>query len=420
MVAHEANASTAPPEKRADLELRAQTISLFPQRRHGELRNASLYLFRARVLTLPRVGFTLGAGGGATRRQGFLPTVGVSGRYGTYLAFGGDGSLAHPLPFHYRLVLSTRQQTQIRVTSAQALLQARPSAPPRTSTPQPLQPDYLGALRTLATIRRPPLPENDPLLFHDILPDRNPIQLFDGFARPGLSLNEEVSTHQEALGRRRDDVYISRLPEVSLNATVPLSPAPQPLTGTDPEAFRRQLRQVRFVAFAQAGMGEFREQSRGGNSHNVQASRQRDILGLTTEPVLVGANTVILPQIELTSNFYSGRRRAYRFAQLSIAASHSFSQQNAIGLRYLQSGESGDSPFDFDHLDTTRELDIRAQTGSARRTIAALVRYDLARGGVIDYKLAVAAGLEGITPVLSYNFRNRSVGLGVEIPGVTF
>ncbi len=420
IVAHEADATTAPPEKRPDLDLRAQTISLFPQRHHGELRNASLYLFRARVLTLPRVGFTIGQGGGSNRRQGILPTVGISGRYGTYLAFGGDNSLVHAVPFHYRLVLSSRQQTQLRVTSHQAVFEQRPPAAPMTNAPQPLQPDYLGALRKLATIQKPPLPEGDPLLFHDFLPDRNPISLFEGPARASLSLNEEVSTHQEAIGRRQDNVYVSRLPEVSVSATVPLSALPSPLIAADPAAFRHQLRRVRLVAFAQAGVGEFREERRGGDAHNVQASRQRDVVGLTTQPLLVGPNTVLLPQVQLTSNFYSGQQRAYKFAQLSIAASHYFSEQSAVGVRYLQSGESGDSPFDFDHLDTTRELDIRAQTGSARRAVAALVRYDLARGGVIDYKLAVAAGLEGITPVLSYNFRNRSIGLGVEVPGLTF
>ncbi len=165
VVAHEADATTAPPQKRSDLDLRAQTISLFPQRHHGELRNASLYLFRARVLTLPRVGFALGTSGGAARRQGVLPTFGISGRYGTYLAFGGSSSLAQAVPFRYRLVVSTRQQTQIRVSSRQPLLEQRPPAALISDNPQPLHPDYLGALRTLATIRRPPLPEGDPLLF---------------------------------------------------------------------------------------------------------------------------------------------------------------------------------------------------------------------------------------------------------------
>lgn len=420
VVAHDADATTAPPQKRSDLSVRAQTISLFPQRHHGEMRNASLFLFQKRVLTVRRIGFALGTKGGASQRQGVLPTVGISGRYGTYLAFGGSRSLAPSFPLRYRLVVSTRQQTQVRITSRQTLLEQRPPDAPPTDTPQPLRPDYLGALRTLATSRRPPLPAGDPLLFHDFLPDRDPIRLFEGPARANLSLDEEVSTHQEAIGRRQDNIYVSRLPEASLSGTLPLTSAPPPLVGTDPEAFRRQLRQVRLVAFAQAGFGEYREERRGSNAANVKASRQRDVLGLTTQPLLVGSNTILLPQVQLTSNFYSGQQRAYKFAQLRLALSHDFSQTDAIGVQYLQSGESGDSPFDFDHLDTTRELDIRAQTGSSRRSVAGLVRYDLARGGVIDYKLAVAIGLEGITPILSYNFRNRSIGLGVEVQGITF
>ena len=40
--------------------------------------------------------------------------------------------------------------------------------------------------------------------------------------------------------------------------------------------------------------------------------------------------------------------------------------------------------------------------------------------GVIDYQIAVAPALRGFIPVFSYNFRTRSLGLGVEIKGITF
>ncbi len=39
---------------------------------------------------------------------------------------------------------------------------------------------------------------------------------------------------------------------------------------------------------------------------------------------------------------------------------------------------------------------------------------------VIDYQIAVAPALRGFIPVFSYNFRTRSLGLGIEVKGITF
>ncbi len=413
IVAQQAEFTTAPPNVRPDLDVRAQSLSLFPARRHGELRNASFYLFHARVLTLPRVGFSLGSGAGNSGRQGNIPTVGYSGRYGAYLAIGGGAARSGRI--RYRVVLPARQSVQARVTSEQTLFfHAAPGGPP----PVPVAAnDYLGALRKLATARRPPLPEHDPLLFHDFLPDPNPIRLFDGPPATRLSLGEELSTHIEATGRRMDNLYVSRLPEVTLNGQQPLAQTDALPRAMTAEAFRSALRQIVPVVTAQAAAGAFREQPA-----NIRAQRARLALGLSTRPLLVAPNTVILPFVQTTANAYnvSGLRSRYNYAQFGMAVNHYFSDRSAIGLQYVGSKQSGDSPFNFDVIDTSRELDGRIQVGNRRLAVAGQVRYDLTRGGVIDYKLAVAPGLAGLTPIFSYNFRNRSVGVGVAIEGITF
>lgn len=420
IIAHAAEATTAPPNTRPDFEVRAQTISLFPERRHGEMQNASLYLFRTRLLTLPHLGFTIGASAGGANRKGFLPTAGVSGQDGTYLALGGNMRLAHAVPVRYRVIFSTKQQTQVRVSSTQTLYQQAAPDAPIPPGGAPLQPDFLGAIRRLATITGPPLPENDPLLFHDFLPDRTTIALFDEPPRLKLTLAEEFATHQETLGRRLYNIYVSRLPEVSINGVLPLSGIRQLDKPITPETFRREMRRIKFVAYGQIAEGAYREERPGQSLVTVHATRQQDTLGLRTLPLLVVANTVIEPQVELTTNFYSGQRKAYRYVRFSVAANHYFTPFSAVGLLYQQSGQSGDSPFDFDVLDTTRELDGRIQVGNRRLAVAVFVRYDLARGGVLDYKIAIAPGLQGITPVFSYSFRTRSIGVGVEVKGLTY
>ena len=92
----------------------------------------------------------------------------------------------------------------------------------------------------------------------------------------------------------------------------------------------------------------------------------------------------------------------------------------AVGVQFLASSTSGDSPFNFDVLDTSRELDLRFQTGNSRLVAASRIRYDLVIGGVIDYQVALGPSLRGFIPVFSYNFRTRSIGLGLQVKGLTF
>ncbi len=420
LVATDADVFTVPPGVKADFHLHAQSITLEQTaglnsvKREGVLRNATLYLFGTRLLTVPRIGFRLGAGGGdAARRTGMLPTVGVSSRYGTYLAFG-SGLHVGRAPVQYRVLLPTRQSAEAAVTSQQTLYAPpAPAAPPaagsaRTETP-------LERLRAFATAPTPILPDGDPLRFHDFLPERNPIRLFDAPARGGLGLAEEVSSHVAASGRLRDDLYVSRLPEVTLRGDVPLTRLPAPPTYGDPEAFRAALRHLVLYAEAQETFGEYHEQPTA-----VNASRTRAQLGFSAYPLLVAPNTVFLPRVLISSSSYSGSKKAYRYDQLDVAVNHYFSDLTAVGVQFLASNTGGDSPFNFDVLDTTREIDLRLQIGRGQLITAGRVRYDLSRHGVIDYQVAVAPALNGFIPVFSYDFRTRTIGIAAEIKGVTF
>ena len=129
---------------------------------------------------------------------------------------------------------------------------------------------------------------------------------------------------------------------------------------------------------------------------------------------------MILPRISISTSSYSGSKTAYRYEQASVALNHYFSDLNAVGVQLLASTTGGESPFNFDVLDTTRELDIRLQLGNRHLVTAGRVRYDLSRRGVIDYQVAIAPRLRGFSPVFSYNFRTRSLGLGIEVEGITF
>ena len=249
--------TTVPPDQRPDYHVRAQTLTLDEKTHRGVLRNATVYLFGARLLTVPRVTFHAGTAGGAARRRVSIPVIGVSARYGTYASFG-SGLRLGPVPLQYRLLLPMRQKVELSVTSQQALYVPHVAVPDAPGPARP--PTLLERIRAFATAPRGPLPAGDPLLFHDFLPEPNPILLFDAPARGGLGLSEEVSTHVAARGRLRDDLYVSRLPEVSLSGQIPLTRVVTPLVAGDPQSFRASLRHLAFYADAQETVGAYREQ----------------------------------------------------------------------------------------------------------------------------------------------------------------
>ena len=408
--------TTVPNGGPADYYLRSQTITLDSAKHRGTLRNATLYLFGARLVTIPRLTFGLGGPGGGSRRAIAIPTIGFSSRYGTFIAFGSNTRIMR-LPFQYRLLLPTRQSVQAAVTSSQTLYTPRVhSAPPAPYTGPPT---LLGRIRAAATAPPGPLPEGDPLRFVGFLPDPNPIQLFNTPSHGGLYLGEDLSTHIASSGRLRDDLYVSRLPEINLSGDLPLTPVPKAPVYGDPQSFRANLKHLVLYAQARETFGYYQEHSSSASS-DIYARRISHQAGLATRPLLIGPNTVLLPSISITTNSYSGDKTAYRYDQINIAVNHYFSPLTAVGVQFLASSTSGDSPFNFDVLDTSRELDLRFQSGTARLVAAGRVRYDLARGGVIDYQVAIGPALRGFIPVFFYNFRTRSLGLGLQVKGLTF
>jgi len=415
IVADNGDFTTVPNGGPADYYLRARTITLDSLTHRATLRDVTVYLFRIRLVTIPRLSFGFNKGGGAGGRKLVIPTIGESSRYGTFIAFGSDTRIMR-LPVQYRLLLPTRQSVQASVTSFQTLYTPRVHSAPAAPYAGPVT--LLGRIRAAATVLPGPLPEGDPLRFQDFLPDPNPIQLFNAPSRGGLYLGEDLSVHVAASGRRRNDLYVSRLPEATLSGNLPLSPVPNAPIAGDPQSFRSALRHVVLYAQAQQTIGEYEEQS--SSPGRIRARRTYTQVGLNARPLLIAPNTVLLPTISITSSSYSGSKSAYRYDQINVAVNHYFSDLSAVGIQFLASSTSGDSPFNFDVLDTSRELDLRFQTGTSRLVVAGRIRYDLSKGGVIDYQAALGPALRGFIPVLSYNFRTRSLGLGLEVKGLTF
>ncbi|MEO7716715.1 MAG: hypothetical protein ABIY70_10960 [Capsulimonas sp.] len=415
IVATDGHLTTTPPGVSPDFEMRTSKITLTPDAHipgvtRGSAENASFYLFHNRILTLPRVRFRSGGqSGDAGPESKLTPSFGLSDRYGVFSEVRYQGVGRYPIEGY--ALLPTKQSPQVRVTTHQTLIAGHV----RPAPAQPPRRDPLAALHQFEQNASPPLPYGDPLLFHDFLPEGASIHPFDSPWGGGLFLSEELAAHLSASGRRRDDLYVSRLPELRLDGSIPLVPVRSAPPPGDPVAFRQFLRRPVFYASAGLTTGEYHEQPT-----DIHGRRDRVQVGLYTRPWMLGKDTLFLPSIQNTYNHYDKSKSLYQYTQTNLAIVHYFTDRTALSFEYRTSKVTGDSPFNFDALDTSRELITRAQLGNHNFAVSGLVRYDLERNDVLDYRVTVAPTLHGFIPTFTYNFRDRSLNVNFEVEGITF
>ncbi len=403
-----AGLTTTPAGVSPGYEVRAERILLDPVKRSGTAYNAAIYLLGARVLTVHRIRFTLQPSNAGGARRSIIPIFGISKRYGAFTSF------EEPLgPANIYALLPVRQSPQIRATTRQHLIVPRAVRSVAEAVPDPQ--DYVAMIRRYTAIPRPTLPDGDPLTFHSFLPESDPIRLFATRSRGGLDLSEELSSHIASSGNERDDLYVTRLPEIRLSGDAPVTRVlARPNTG-DPTAFREYLRHPTIYVGASSSFGQYYEEPT-----KIRHSRSHYDMGAWSSPLYVLRNTVVVPQIEYSANHYGGSTADYRYWQASVLATHFFTDRAAAGVQYLLSSVSGRSPFNFDVLDTAHEIDGRLQLGDHHFVVAGLIKYDIDRDRVFDYKLTVAPNIHGLVPEFDYDFRSRSIETGLQIEGLSF
>lgn len=412
IVAEHGSITTAPPGSSPDLELRAKTITLYPDRNLVIARQGYVYLFHVPVFRTSYVSYHLHTNKAGVGGTGINPIAGQSSRYGAFV--GIDVQQQTPMDLHYGGLLPTRKSPQLYFYATESLLASKKKVAPPAAAPAVRQ-SPLEAIHQFASTARGPLHYGDPLLFHEFLRDINPIQLLNQSPPHALYVNEAATYSMPASGNRRNDLYVSRLPEAGVHVSIPLtSPGPPPADG-DYAAFRTHLRRFVPVGHADMTYGSIQEQPTGVDRDRFSAD-----LKLDTEPYLIARNTVIVPSVTFTGNRYSKTNQPYHYEQLGIAVNHYFSDRTALGVQLLASDVHGTSPFNFDVLDTSREIDTRIQIGNHAFAISGLMRYDLVRDSLFDYKIAIAPSLPGLIPVIGYDFQSRSISLDVQVEGVTF
>ncbi|MGO8672939.1 MAG: hypothetical protein ACLQVD_16455, partial [Capsulimonadaceae bacterium] len=285
----------------------------------------------------------------------------------------------------------------------------------QSTTRQPVSPPgFLVALRKFAAPETV-LPENDPLLFHQFMPVGLTITPLAPRGVGGILTSEEVSFNMLSSGRDQTNLFVSRLPELHLSGAVPLGRVRAAPNDGDPRHYRQYLRQIVLYAGASADAGKYVELPA-----DIRHDREQYAAWLNTAPILIGQNTVIAPGVLTNVNRYDNfKSDGYHYNQATLSLMHYFTNRSAFGVDYMWSQVSGNSPFNFDVLDSSQEIDTRLQIGNRHIAVGGLVRYDAVLDRVIDYKITLAPGVGGLIPILTYDYQNKNTSLGLAIEGVT-
>ena len=120
-----------------------------------------------------------------------------------------------------------------------------------------------------------------------------------------------------------------------------------------------------------------------------------------------------------TGAVYS-KGESYTDTLLTLGAGRRFSPALQADLQYLHHLEGGRTPFQFDSVDLARELRPRVDWQMSRDwRLVSLGRYDAEEGRLRDYRLELSKRVHCLTWTAFYNFVGASLGLRVDLNGLT-
>ncbi len=408
----DANFTTCPDTGKPEYHVYADRIRYNLLQRRAQVRNASLYVGTTRVIKVNDIGFKADRGTDQNdRNQAFKQSIGYDGHRGPFVNLGttvGTGIA----PVGVNLLLPVKSGVSIAATAAHVF----PLGPSNEAQSEAAGHKSLVALiRQFATLAGRPLPQGDPLLFHDFIAGDPVNTVFDQPVRPELVPYATLSYHEPIYGRVISNLSYSRLPELAASLDLPVLGNRYLPTDRDPVDVRRALRELYVFANANLSQGYYQEQPTGAKSGRIAGS-----LNFDTRPILIAPNTLFRPRVSFFEAHYSAGSSAFHYVQGDLGVDRVFSDRNLIGAEYIQTALSGHDPFVFDSVDTVSELDLRAQTGNSHQILGARVKTDLIHRHVFDYLFVAGFPQRCYIPTVTYERPSGSIGVGIEIPGVSF
>lgn len=408
-LAYGSSFSTCPPGMKQDYHIQARTLVYDEAAERLTAIGAAIYLGRTRLAYVPYLSVPLARAG---REKSFSDVVRQQFGYdrfdGAYVGVTAHLLVAR-LPISFSAILP--QRSSIEGDAYTFIPVIRPRARKSTgANPNPIE-----LVREFAQARAGLLPAGDPLLFHNFgVPSPFDRMLSQSGSSATLSIRPILGLRDRVFGKGDGDLDVSRLPEVNFLGYIPVAGHQDlPQTG-DAEDVRQALRQIALRLSLNPQFGYYHEYPDG-----VHHSRQAINASLDARPLLIGPNTLFYPRLGVQSNSYSGGF-SYHYYQIDMGIEHFVTDRNAFGLEYIKSKVSGASPFIFDTLDTSNELDLRGQVGNSHHIVNVLLRYDLNRHDIYSWDLTYGHVLHCLVPTISYDARSHNIGVGLNVQGFTF
>jgi hypothetical protein len=403
--------TTCPPDQKSEYSIRASLIKYEPDRHRVTIYNGAFYIGKTRIFEFKKLSrrtgtFANGTGGGDKL---FSETAGYTSFNGPYIGYtshygppnkGVTGTIIIPQKHDVSLVVIAKT----------------PILTPRSRDTTVVPNSLLGRVRQIVESTEPLLPYSDPLMFHWF---QTVTTMADRFVSIPNSLTVDgqgVASYQERVyGHGTDDLFYSRLPEASLILTAPISgPRVLPISH-DPQQIRQALKQIALYAVVTPTIGLYHEYPDG-----VDSNRNAVQYNVESRPILVGNNLLFKPIITYSRSNYPTRRESFQIFQYDLALEKYQTAETGYGIEFIQSQEHGTSPFQFDTPYTTKELDTRYQYGLKHMILGAVLKYDLNNKDFYEEQIMIAPRMRTLLPRFSYDFRDSSFGIGVDIKGLTY
>jgi len=414
--ADNATLTTSPPHVAPLVYFKAEHFTINHQKHRMVGRNVSLYIGKSRVLTEPY--FSSHTSDSTSKNQNVRQQFGYNSNDGAFASVYGYTSIAK-ISTAESATYSSKGHNAATGWFGYNLPYIPIDKPASNDAPPPgtTQSDsVMYMLRSIARVGKIPVPEGDPLRFHDFTAPSPTAGVFSGALRgiaSGVTL--DGAYNQRIYGSPVTVDYLTKWPEAGFHTTVPVGAVrPDFPIGVDADEVRKILRKPEFDFSAAVLGGKYKEMPM-----NVHMSRTQYTASLDTRPFMLANNLLCYTGVSYIDNRYDIGTEL-RYPQATLALQQIFTDLTGIGAQITIATPKGASPFAFDALGAAHEFDIRGQYGNNYFVVGALLQYDLQLHDFYDQQFSIGPNLHGLMPRLTYDLLTRTTGFTVDVIGLTY
>ncbi len=237
---------------------------------------------------------------------------------------------------------------------------------------------------------------------------------FDETFKPRSTFYATIQNDQFVYNRRRENLRVSRLPEVGLQFLNLLghnsSLLKQGEEGgadselTPAEALRRRVPNASALLNLSASLGYIKE-----FPTNVSHGRLAIRANLASQPILIGRRIGIRAGVSQFLNAYTNGN-LYHMISPEIELDYSPTRTSVFNVAYRYALDNGKTPFEFDERDIRHELRLQYQV-SGPWAFGIVSKWDIERSKAYDTEISVVRNFDCIRAGIAYRARTQSVSL---------